>query len=171
VTGGRRLIVMRHAKAEPYAANDHVRRLTDRGVVSARDIGRQLHDHGLSPDYAAVSSSTRTRQTWEAVAESLDASGCEVSFDDALFTGSADVVVEALHAAPADAATVMFVGHNPTAAYLCHYLDDGGGDPAAVSELLKGFPPSAVAVLDISVPWADLTAETGRVVGYYVGIG
>ncbi len=171
MTGGQRLIVMRHAKAEPYAANDHVRRLTDRGVVSARDIGRQLHAQGLTPDYAAVSSATRTRQTWAALSEALDVSGCQVSFDDALFTGSADVVVEALHAAPAEAETVMFVGHNPTAAYLCHYLDDGGGDPAAVSELLKGFPPSAVAVLEINVPWAELGAETGRVVGYYVGQG
>ncbi len=66
---------------------------------------------------------------------------------------------------------MMFVGHNPTAAYLCHYLDDGEGDPAAVSGLLQGFPPGAVAVLEIGVPWADLGAETGRVVGYYVGHG
>jgi phosphohistidine phosphatase len=162
---------MRHAKAEPYAANDHVRRLTDRGVASARDVGRHLHDKGLTPSYVAVSSATRTRQTWAAVAEALDVSGTEVSFDDALFTGSADVVVEALHAVPADAETVMFIGHNPTAEYLCHYLDDGGGDQAAVSDLLKGFPPGAVAVLDIRVPWADLGAETGHVVGYYVGQG
>ena len=131
---------MRHAKAEPYAANDHVRRLTDRGVASARDIGRQLHAQGLTPDYAAVSSATRTRQTWAALSEALDVSGCQVSFDDALFTGSADVVVEALHAAPAEAETVMFVGHNPTAAYLCHYLDDGEGDPAAVSGAAEGLP-------------------------------
>jgi phosphohistidine phosphatase len=171
VTGGQRLIVMRHAKAEPYAANDHVRRLTDRGAASARDVGRHLGEQGLTPQYVAVSSSTRTRQTWAAVAEGLDVSDTEVSFDDALFTGSADVVVSTLQAVPADAETVMFVGHNPTAEYLCHFLDDGDGDPAAVSNLLKGFPPAAVAVLDIGVAWADLAAETGRVVGYYVGQG
>ncbi len=79
------------------------------------------------------------------------------------------MVVEALQAAPPDAATVVFVGHNPTAAYLCHYLDDGDGDPEAISGLLQGFPPSAVAVLEIGVPWAELGAETGRVVGYHVG--
>jgi phosphohistidine phosphatase len=162
---------MRHAKAEPYAASDHVRKLTDRGAASARDVGRHLRDQGLVPEYVAVSSATRTRQTWAAVAESLGAADTEVSFDDALFTGSADVVVEVLHATPPDAGTVMFVGHNPSAAYLCHYLDDGDGDPSAVSELLKGFPPSAVAVLEIRVPWADLGPETGRIVGYYVGVG
>jgi phosphohistidine phosphatase len=171
VTGGRRLIVMRHAKAEPFASTDHVRRLTDRGHASARDVGRYLQKQGLTPSYVVVSSSTRTRQTWDAVAEALDVSGSEVSFDDALFTGSADVVVEALHETPEDAETVMFVGHNPTAAYLCHYLDDGEGDPDAISGLLRGFPPGALAVLEVGVPWTELGAETGRVVGYYVGQG
>ena len=170
MTGGRRLIVMRHAKAEPFAASDHVRKLTERGVTSARDVGRRLRERGLVPDHVAVSSATRTRQTWAAVAESLDVAEDQISFDDALFTGSADVVVEVLHSTPADADTVMFVGHNPSAAYLCHYLDDGDGDPAAVSELLKGFPPCAVAVLEVRVPWADLGPETARIVDYFVGV-
>ena len=79
------------------------------------------------------------------------------------------MVLETLGAAPADATTVMFVGHNPAAASLCHYLDDGDGDAAAVSALLQGFPPSAVAVLEVNVPWGELGAETGRVVGFHVG--
>ena len=160
---------MRHAKAEPFAATDHGRRLTDRGHAGARDAGSFLRDAGPVPDYALVSSSTRTRETWDDLCTQVDLSRTEVSFDDALFTGSVDVVVEALQAAPPDAATVVFVGHNPTAAYLCHYLDDGDGDPEAISGLLQGFPPSAVAVLEIGVPWAELGAETGRVVGYHAG--
>jgi phosphohistidine phosphatase len=169
VTDRRRLIVMRHAKAEPFAATDHGRRLTERGRAGARDAGGVLRDAGLVPDYAVISSSTRTRETWDELGTAVDLSGTEVCFDDALFTGSADVVVEALQAAPAGARTVIFVGHNPTAAFLCHYLDDGEGDPQAVSGLLQGFPPSAVTVLEFEVPWADLGAETGRVVGYHPG--
>jgi phosphohistidine phosphatase len=166
-----RLIVMRHAKAEPFGSSDHARRLTDRGWASARDAGRHLLEEGLVPDYVVVSSAVRTRETWAAVAESLGSPECEVSFDDALFTGSADLVVEALRAAPPSAATVLFVGHNPSAAYLCHHLDDGEGDPAANSGLLRGFPPSALAVLEVRVEWPSLAAETCRVVGYYVGVG
>jgi phosphohistidine phosphatase len=116
-----------------------------------------------------VSSAERTRDTWAAVSELAGAGSAEVRLDDAVFTGSPDVVLEALQAAPAEAATVMFVGHNPTAAYLCHLLDDGEGEPAAVSGLLEGFPPGAVAVMEIGVPWSELGPETGRVVGYYVG--
>jgi phosphohistidine phosphatase len=162
---------MRHAKAEPFAASDHDRRLTDRGLSSARDVGEHLREERMLPDYAVVSSALRTRQTWDAVVETSQLTGCEVSFDDAVFSGSADVVMESLRAAPKDAGTVMLVGHNPSAAFLCHFLDDGNGDTEAVSELLRGFPPSALAVLEVNVPWAELGNETGRVVGFYVGRG
>ncbi len=160
---------MRHAKAEPFAETDHARRLTDRGIAAARDVGAHLRDSGIRPDFVLVSSAERTRDTWAAVSELAGAGSAEVRLDDAVFTGSPDVVLEALRAAPADAGTVMFVGHNPTAAYLCHLLDDGEGEPAAVSGLLEGFPPGAVAVMEIGVPWSELGPETGRVVGYYVG--
>jgi phosphohistidine phosphatase len=160
---------MRHAKAEPFAETDHARRLTDRGIAAARDVGAHLRDSRIRPDFVLVSSAERTRDTWAAVSELAGAGSAEVRLDDAVFTGSPDVVLEALQAAPADAGTVMFVGHNPTAAYLCHLLDDGEGEPAAVSGLLEGFPPGAVAVMEIGVLWSELGPETGRVVGYYVG--
>ncbi|MDX6299068.1 MAG: phosphohistidine phosphatase [Nocardioidaceae bacterium] len=161
--------MLRHAKAEPFAATDHERRLTDRGRESASEVGRYLRESNLLPDFALVSSAMRTRETWEAVAEAAGATGTRVSYDDAVFTGSPDVVLEALRGIPAESSTVVFVGHNPTAAYLCHLLDDGEGDPSAVSGLLQGFPPAALAVLDLHVAWADLAAESGRLVGYHVG--
>jgi phosphohistidine phosphatase len=169
VTDRRRLIVMRHAKAEPFAASDHARSLTDRGRAGARDAGRHLAETGTLPDHAVVSSALRTRETWEEAADAAGLTDCRVAFEDALFTGSPDRVLEVLQSVPDDASTVMFVGHNPTAAYLCHYLDDGEGDTQATSGLLRGFPPGALTVLSIGVPWAGLTAETGRVVDYYVG--
>ena len=169
MTDLRRLIVLRHAKAEPFAATDHERRLTDRGRESARDVGRFLRDSGLLPDFALVSSAVRTRETWQAVVEAADAGDVPVAYDDAVFTGSPDLVLEALRGVPQDASTVIFVGHNPTAAYLCLLLDDGQGDATAVSGLLQGFPPAALAVLELDVPWVDLGAEAGRLVRYHVG--
>jgi phosphohistidine phosphatase len=169
VTDRRRLIVMRHAKAEPFAVSDHARPLTDRGRAAAHDAGEHLRATHEVPTYAVVSSALRTRETWDAVLESAGLTDVEVVYDDAVFTGSVDVVLDAIRAAPAHATTVMFVGHNPAAASLSHYLDDGDGDPAAVSALLQGFPPGAVVVLEVNVPWAELGAETGRVVGFHVG--
>ena len=159
---------MRHAKAEPFAATDHERRLTDRGRSSARDVGAHLREQGELPDYALVSSAVRTRESWDEVAKASGAT-CEATFDDAVFTGSPDVVLEALRAVPAGAETVLFLGHNPTASYLCHLLDDGNGDTDASSRMLTGFPPGAVATLAVTVPWAELAPETAHVVGFYVG--
>jgi phosphohistidine phosphatase len=160
VTRGRRLLVLRHAKAEPFGDSDHARPLTARG---------HLREAGLLPDFALFSTATRTRETWAEVADASAVDPSRAVFDDALFSGSADVALDALRSAPPDATTVLFVGHNPIAEYICHFLDDGEGDPAAVSDLLHGFPPAALAVLQFELPWSELAAETGRVVGYYVG--
>ena len=80
--------MVRHAKAEPFGASDHERRLTDRGRAAAREAGEHLRLAGLEPDVVLVSSATRTRETWAELAHALDAEP-EVTLDDAWFTGSA----------------------------------------------------------------------------------
>ena len=165
----RRLIVMRHAKAENFGSTDHERRLTDRGRADAEAVGARLRREGLVPVYVVVSSAVRACETWEAVAEAAGYTDVAVVFEEAVFNGGPHVVMDALRVIPDDAATVMFVGHNPAVSYLCHFLDDGEGDPDAITGLLRGFPPATVAVLEMQVPWSDLGPETGRVVGYFVG--
>ena len=162
----RRLVVMRHAKAEPYAATDHARRLTDRGRSDARAAARHLGAAGLLPDHALVSDAERTRMTWDEVAGELGC-GDVAHHDRTVYGGGVDAIMEALSVVPDDRRTVMLVGHNPTAAHLCHALDDGDGDPEAVSGLLRGFPAAALVVFEVAVPWADLGPETGRVVDFW----
>lgn len=166
----RRLIVMRHAKAEPFAATDHQRVLTERGQKAAKDAGRHLAATGAVPDHAVVSSAVRAVATWEGVAEG-SGSEAEARFDGSVYTGSPDVVLEALRTVPHEAEVVIFVGHNPTASYLAHLLDDGNGEPAAVREMLQGYPASALAVLEVEVAWRELGPETGHLVDFYVGHG
>jgi phosphohistidine phosphatase len=86
--------------------------------------------------------------------------------DEACYHGNPDTVLESLRLVPEDAGTVIFVGHNPTASYLCHLLDDGDGDPAALHGLLRGFPPGALAVFEVGGVWSDLADESGRVVDF-----
>jgi phosphohistidine phosphatase len=165
----RLLIVMRHAKAEPFAESDQQRRLTDRGHEAARAAGRHLRESGVRPDFALVSTAVRTRETWAELAAGCGVDPGLATFDDTLFNGSADVVLDALRAIPEDATTAVFVGHNPTAAYLGHLLDDGEGDPDAVARMLRDFPPAALTVLQVTVPWSELGPETGRVLDHVVG--
>lgn len=170
MTTHRRLIVMRHAKAEPFAATDHERALTERGRLCATQAGIHLATIGVVPDYAVVSTAARSVATWDAVALG-SRSDATVQLDPAVYTGSADVVLEALRDLPTDAETVLFLGHNPTVAYVAHLLDDGNGEPDAVREMLNGYPAGALAVLEVDVPWKDLGPESGRLIDFHVGKG
>jgi phosphohistidine phosphatase len=169
VTDRRRLIVMRHAKAEPYAATDHVRRLTDRGRRDAAAAAAHLVALGVVPEYAVVSTAERTRMTWAEVAAAA-APAAKVSFDEAVYAGGAEEALESLQQVPEEVGTVMYVGHNPAAAYLAHLLDDGDGDPEAVSGLLRGFPAGALVVFDVVVPWLELGAESGRALSFFAPV-
>ncbi len=188
---------MRHAKAEPFASTDHERALTERGIRAARDAGRHLAQTGVLPDHVVVSSAVRAQATWTAAAEGLaswesvassadpeDAEGpgspgspggpegsATVRIDEAVYSGSADVVLDALRALPADARVAAFIGHNPSAGEVVNQLDDGDGDPDAIHQMLHGFPAGALVVYEVEVPWSELGEQTGRVSDFYVGQG
>lgn len=164
----RRLVLVRHAKAEPFASTDRARELTDRGRHDAEAAGRYLQERGVKPDHAVVSSSVRTRATWE-VMEAALGSSAEVVHDDAVYSGSSDVVLEALRVVPDDAGTVIFVGHQPTVGLVAHLLDDGHGDHEALHQMLHGFPTASMATFEVQVWWADLGPETGRLVDFRPG--
>jgi phosphohistidine phosphatase len=153
---------MRHAKAEPFAASDAERDLTARGRADAAAAGAFLADLGVVPDSALVSSAARARATWAEVAAALGV-GLEPVVEDAVYQGSGEVVLDCLQQVSGEAMTLMYVGHNPAAAWLLHLLDDGGGDPAAGEEMARGFPAGAVAVLEVEVPWPELAEATARV--------
>lgn len=159
---------MRHGRADAFAPDDHLRRLTARGSAQVRAAGEWLVDHGLVPTHAFVSSAVRTRETWEGLVAATGL-GIDPVVDDAIYTASPDSAQDILRATPADAEVVLYVGHNPTAASLAHLLDNGDSDPDAFREISAGFPPAAVAVLDVLVPWAEMGAATARLVGFYPG--
>jgi phosphohistidine phosphatase len=159
---------MRHGKAEPFGAEDHKRRLTERGARDARAAGEWLALRGYVPTHAFVSSAVRTQATWAALV-----SGCSSpatpTVAGSLFSADPSTVIDVLRGAPEDAAVVAYVGHNPTAASLAHLLDDGEPDPSAFRALSEGFPAAAMAVLEVPVPWADLDAGSAHLVDFHVG--
>jgi len=159
---------MRHGKAEAFGAEDHLRRLTERGVREVLASGEWLVAQGLVPTHAFVSSSQRTQDTWGHL---VDSTGTDIEpvVSDAIYTASPDSALDILRATPEDAEVVLFVGHNPTAASLAHQLDDGEPDPDAFREISAGMSTSALAVLDLSVPWAELDTSTARLVRFYPG--
>lgn len=161
---------MRHGKAEAFAASDHARELTRRGVADATEAGEWARETGALPDHALVSSAARTKGTWQAF---CDGSGCDVEavVDPGLYSGDSDAVLEILRDAPAEAHRVMVVGHNPTMAHLVHLLDDGGADPEVFAQVSAGYPTSALTVLQVEGSWDELDVAGARIKAFHVGRG
>ena len=168
--GGRQLIILRHAKAEPFASNDHERVLTDRGHRDAEEAGEWARGAGLAPDYAVVSSAARTKGTWSSFSAGAELD-LEPVIDRSLYGAGTDSALEIINAAPAHASTVLLIGHNPTMAYRVHLLDDGGADAGLFARVSEGFPTSALAVLDVPCTWSDLDVGGARITGFHVGRG
>src|SRR5262249_53244757 len=143
--GLKRLVLMRHAKAERHGLDkaDFDRELTERGRRDAALMGRVMHEAGLIPDRALVSSAARTVQTWEGVAESFPEA--EAILTRKLYHAEPDGIL-ALVEGEQDAETVLVVAHNPGIHALALRLLKWCAPGAAVqARFERGFPTSSVA--------------------------
>lgn len=159
----RRLMLLRHAKAETPTAGqrDADRSLAERGREVAPQMGRYMAQHGLTPDRALVSTSKRTRETWDLVASAL-AKKPPADFEERVYEASAKAILSAVHAIDAKAHTLLVVGHNPGIQQLAVLLV-ASGDSNARHSLAEKFPTAALAVIDFGGDrWSDIKASTGR---------
>ncbi|HEX3929542.1 MAG TPA: histidine phosphatase family protein [Nocardioides sp.] len=166
--GPRRLVVMRHAKAQPGGETDALRELAQRGWDDARDAGRWLASLGVAPGAALVSSARRTRSTWLALAEG-GSFACDATYSDSLYSAGPETALDLVRETAEAVSVLVVVGHNPTMAYLAQLLDDGDGDQAAARQMATGFPTGAVAVFAVPAPWSGLDLASARLVAFHVG--
>ncbi|MEM7327918.1 MAG: histidine phosphatase family protein [Pseudomonadota bacterium] len=107
-----RLILMRHAKTEPWTegVDDHARALTPVGHDAAAAMAAALKSEGWSPERALVSTARRTRETW--VHLSAVFGTCEMSLEDDLYLagerGVSDMIAD-----NDGARTLIVISHNP----------------------------------------------------------
>ncbi|WP_372729591.1 histidine phosphatase family protein [Nocardioides sp.] len=164
----RQIIVMRHAKAEQVGATDRDRELAPRGRDEAARAARWLVDRDIVPTHALVSAAVRTRQTWETVRETAGWP-LEATYDAGLYAAMPETVFDLIREAPAQARTLMVVGHNPTMESVAQLLDDGEGDTEVALAMARGFATSAVAVLLHEGEWADVAESSARLVDFFEG--
>ena len=158
-----RLMLLRHAKSEKAepGLRDHERRLNDRGERDAETIGAYLARHGLLPDLVAVSTSQRTRQTWEHVAAMLSASP-PASFEERLYNAGAEAILAVVKETKPAVRTLMVIGHNPGLHEGARLLI-ASGDVEARERLNEGLPTTGLAVIDFAgKDWRKLHAQGGR---------
>jgi len=171
VQESRRLVIVRHAKAEAQGSSDHERPLAARGHNDAVAGGIWLAESGFRPDHALVSSARRAKETYVALCEG---GGWEPDSDDsrALYTAEPETALDLVRQLSDEASTVVVVGHNPTMGTLAQLLDDGAGDADASGELLAGgFPTCSLAVFEVPVAWADLAFTGASLTAFHVGRG
>jgi phosphohistidine phosphatase len=172
MAANRRLVLMRHAKAEQDAASDHARRLSERGRRDAHAAGVRLAERGDLPALVLVSTAQRTRDTWEAVRAGLadgagtargDAKEPEAWFDRALYDSGPKAVVELLAAVDSDVPSVLVIGHNPTVSTVAAALSDGEAESSLELAVGSGLSTSALVGFDVPVAWEDVNARRLRV--------
>jgi phosphohistidine phosphatase len=148
------LLVMRHAKSDwdaSYGA-DHDRPLNERGVRSARIMGRVLTEAGLVPDLIVTSTAVRARST-AALASEAGSWSSETRFEPALYGSGPDTAVEAAAAAP-DVTRLMLVGHQPTWSLLV---------TALTGERVE-MKTATVAVIEFEIErWPGLVGAQGKI--------
>ena len=166
--GHRRLILTRHAKSswDDPAMSDHERPLNKRGRRSALELGEWLHSRGYEPAEVLCSTAMRTRETWAVAAAAPLEVTPRVTFVEALYHASPDVMLKVLSKAAGD--TVMMLGHNPGIAEFARVLAARAPNHAEFPR----YPTAATTVMDFQVSdWSQVSFGRGSILDFFVPSG
>jgi phosphohistidine phosphatase len=167
----RRLMLLRHAKTESDAPSgrDRDRRLDERGLIDAADIGAFIAQHPPFPELVLVSSADRARQTWELAWEAMQARVAQprVEFEPDLYSADPMQLLHSVRMATGvDPKQLLLVGHNPGMHEFALALT-GDGDTAARQELARNMPTSGLAIFDFDIEaWNDVSFGRGRLISF-----
>jgi phosphohistidine phosphatase len=163
----KRLILLRHAKSawdNPSVA-DFDRPLSKRGRRAAPIMGAYLARKAMVPGLILASAARRAVETLDLVTAGWP-SKPPVRKLKSLYLSMPREMLRRLQAIGRGPDCVMLVGHNPGLADLASWLC-GEAKAEQRASLARKFPTAAVAVLEFDVEdWADVDAETGRLVDF-----
>lgn len=159
----RRLLLLRHAKAESAAPGivDRTRALAERGRKEAAKIGAYMASHGLVPDRVLVSPAARTQETWKHTATAFRPAPGATSVE-ALYDATPHAILAAIKDAPPATHTLMVVAHNPGLHELALMLV-ATGDVDTRERLREKLPTSGLVIIDFAFDeWGKLHPQSGR---------
>ncbi len=162
-----RLILMRHAKSswDDPLMPDAARPLNKRGRRAASAIGKWLRKRAMVPAEVLASTSERTRETWERVAQEVSAKGATLPaprWTDALYLSSPQDMLDVLRTATGPG-PVLLLGHNPGMSLFAGGILER---PPALAAYER-YPTGATALIDIDADdWAQVTWGVGRLVSF-----
>ena len=147
------LIIMRHAKAEPFGdKGDSERELTDKGLKQAKAVGKGIESLGLVPDQISCSSVTRTRQTLDRMLKTFGDKPI-VDYRISLYDGGVQAVFDELAHAKGKTHVMMVLGHEPTISICGQWLASEESQADRVDLLNLGVQTAGVLVLGSNKPF------------------
>ncbi len=154
----RRLVLLRHAKAEPGGGmSDELRPLAQTGRKQAGKVGVALRTSGLVPDLVLCSAAVRTRQTWALAAARIGDGAPDPAVTEDLYSAGVEDVLELVHGCTEVwVRTILVVGHEPTmAATAAHLANPKRSESGAIAQVRVGVPTATYSVLESGRPWSE----------------
>lgn len=162
----RKIVLLRHAKADWPDVADQDRPLADRGRRDAPVAGRWLAGTGICPDLTLCSTAVRTRETWKLFVHELPRRPRTV-YEDRLYEATLGDLLALVNETSDDIDTLMLVGHNPGMHALADALT-GSAEGDSLARLSRGgFPTSAMAVVSFEGSWKSVEHGVGRLLDYW----
>lgn len=156
------LIIMRHAKAEPFGdKGDSERELTDKGLKQAKAAGKGIESLGLVPDQISCSSVTRTRQTLDRMLKTFGDKPI-VDYRISLYDGGVQAVFDELAHVKAKNRVFMIVGHEPTVSISAQWLASADSDGERLDLLNLGLSPASIVIMGSNKPFDEWQVHSGE---------
>jgi len=149
----KRVIIVRHAKAEPFGyENDFYRDLTVRGISDAVKISLHLKDLGVFPELVIASPANRAMHTATVYCQNLGYPEESIRQENVLYDGlTTQSFVHLLHKLSETVQTVFVFGHNPTVHSLVYNL---------ATDFYSDMATCATVALDFDVDhWQEVSAR------------
>lgn len=162
----RRIVLLRHAKAEWAQESDHERPLAERGRQDAPAAGRWLAGAGIHPDLTLCSTAARTRETWKLAVTELPQRPKTV-YDERLYEASLGELIAVLNETSDEVNDLLLVGHNPGMHALADALSGEAEGDLLARMNRSGFPTAAMAVVTFNGSWKAVEHGVGRLVAFW----
>ncbi|MFJ6013678.1 SixA phosphatase family protein [Streptomyces sp. NPDC092952] len=166
----RRIVLLRHAKAEWSQDSDHERPLAERGRKDAPVAGRRLAGTGIDLDLALCSTAARTRETWKLAVHEMPRRPRTV-YEERLYEASLGELIALVNETPEDVRDLLVIGHNPGMHALADALAGEAEGDALARMNRSGFPTSAFAVVEFNGSWKGVEHGVGKLVEYWTPNG